>query len=88
MYVAFNAHGFAVVANLPAPAPGHKWARLVDTNLPPPKVMRPAQLAVLINDNKQKKTNLINILHVGFWFVDTNLAPPKVPLPAQHAAST
>ena len=35
VYVAFNAHHFAVDASLPAPS-GSSWARLVDTNLPPP----------------------------------------------------
>lgn len=38
LYVALNAHGFSVEATLPPPPPGcGRWARLVDTNLPPPR---------------------------------------------------
>ncbi|GFR40449.1 hypothetical protein Agub_g977 [Astrephomene gubernaculifera] len=41
IYAAFNAHSFPVPAHLPRPPPGRKWARLVDTNLPPPKDFTP-----------------------------------------------
>ncbi|KXZ44609.1 hypothetical protein GPECTOR_64g103 [Gonium pectorale] len=41
VYAAFNAHSFPVAVGLPRPPPGRKWARLVDTNLPPPKDFTP-----------------------------------------------
>lgn len=41
VFVAFNAHGFEVPAALPPPPAGRKWARLVDTNLPPPRDFTP-----------------------------------------------
>ncbi|CAI7779639.1 unnamed protein product [Closterium sp. NIES-53] len=37
LYVAFNAHSFAVDAGLPPPPAGRQWVRLVDTNLPSPR---------------------------------------------------
>jgi isoamylase len=37
LYAAFNAHSFQVEAQLPAPPAGKKWARVVDSNLPPPR---------------------------------------------------
>lgn len=37
LYAAFNAHGHAVAVDLPAPPPGRRWARVVDTNLPAPR---------------------------------------------------
>ncbi|GJP38096.1 hypothetical protein CLOM_g22541 [Closterium sp. NIES-68] len=37
LYVAFNAHSFAVGAGLPPPPPGRQWVRLADTNLPSPR---------------------------------------------------
>lgn len=54
IYVAFNAHHFAVQADLPPPMEGHQWARLVDTNLVPPKVtlrMAPSELDHLMDLN-------------------------------------
>ena len=45
--MALNAHHFAVDAGLPEPAGGHKWARLVDTNLEPPKDFTPGAHAEL-----------------------------------------
>ncbi|KAL6757880.1 isoamylase, starch debranching enzyme [Haematococcus lacustris] len=41
LYAAFNAHSFQVEASLPAPPPGRRWCRLVDTNLPPPRDFTP-----------------------------------------------
>lgn len=42
LYVALNAHSFSVAAALPALPPGAaKWARVVDTNLPPPRDVTP-----------------------------------------------
>ena len=41
VYVAFNAHGHEVSAQLPPPPAGAKWARLVDTNLPAPRDFTP-----------------------------------------------
>ncbi|CAI5984848.1 unnamed protein product [Closterium sp. NIES-64] len=37
LYVAFNAHSFAVDAGLPPPPAGRQWVRLADTNLPSPR---------------------------------------------------
>jgi isoamylase len=39
--IAFNAHGFEVPCKLPKPPAGRKWARFIDTNLPPPKDVTP-----------------------------------------------
>lgn len=36
LYVAFNAHDFSVDVLLPPAAPGERWYRVVDTNLPSP----------------------------------------------------
>ncbi|MEW5299319.1 MAG: hypothetical protein WDW36_002345 [Sanguina aurantia] len=41
IYVAFNAHTYAVAATLPSPPQGQKWTRVVDTNLPAPKDITP-----------------------------------------------
>jgi isoamylase len=42
LYVALNAHPFSVPAPLPAPPPGFtRWARVVDTSLPPPRDVTP-----------------------------------------------
>ena len=35
--MAFNAHAFSVMANLPGLPEGQVWSRVVDTNLEPPK---------------------------------------------------
>ena len=37
LFVAFNAHAFSVMANLPGLPEGQVWSRVVDTNLEPPK---------------------------------------------------
>ena len=41
LYAAFNAHGHLVDAGLPSPPAGHRWCRVVDTNLPSPKDFTP-----------------------------------------------
>lgn len=41
LYVAFNAHDYAVAPHLPGLPDGHKWVRVVDTNLPAPKDFTP-----------------------------------------------
>jgi isoamylase len=38
LFAAFNAHGYGVPVPLP---PGRRWARVVDTNLPPPRDFTP-----------------------------------------------
>jgi isoamylase len=43
LYVAFNAHDYAITVPLPPqPEAGAAWARIVDTNLPPPADFDPA----------------------------------------------
>ncbi|KAK9845743.1 hypothetical protein WJX81_001229 [Elliptochloris bilobata] len=37
LYAAFNAHDYAITAPLPPPPAGTSWARVADTNLPPPR---------------------------------------------------
>ena len=37
LYAAFNAHDYAVTAPLPPPPAGAAWARVADSNLPPPR---------------------------------------------------
>lgn len=41
LYIAFNAHHFAVDNALPAPPPGTEWRRIADTNLPSPQDLTP-----------------------------------------------
>lgn len=41
LYLAFNAHTYEVRAKLPPPPGGHKWCRVVDTHLQPPKDFTP-----------------------------------------------
>ncbi|KAG1680932.1 hypothetical protein FOA52_009891 [Chlamydomonas sp. UWO 241] len=41
IYAAFNAHHFEVKVSLPPPPSGHKWCRVVDTNLASPKDFTP-----------------------------------------------
>ncbi|KAI7841863.1 hypothetical protein COHA_004392 [Chlorella ohadii] len=41
LYAAFNAHSFEVRVGLPEPPKGHKWCRVVDTNLASPKDFTP-----------------------------------------------
>lgn len=36
LYAAFNAHDYAITAPLPPPPAGAAWARVADSNLPPP----------------------------------------------------
>ncbi len=41
LYVAFNAHAFAIDAHLPRAPEGKTWRRVVDTNLQAPKDINP-----------------------------------------------
>ena len=41
LYVAFNAHTFAIDAHLPKAPEGKSWRRVVDTNLQSPKDITP-----------------------------------------------
>ncbi|GMH43723.1 hypothetical protein BSKO_11645 [Bryopsis sp. KO-2023] len=41
IYCAMNAHGFSINCPLPPPPRGHKWCRVIDTNLASPKDYTP-----------------------------------------------